>query len=130
MSLTFVIVALAKAAFVVIFGMSLAAALTWFDRRGGAMFQDRVGPERAVFFLPTRLAQALVSVPAILVAGGVIAYCWFSKAQEIQQTARAFSAAELKAALAHIHRADKELRDARPDDRTIMEQFVLGLKKG
>ena len=31
---------------------------------------------------------------------------------------------------ARIHRADKGLRDARPDDRTIMEQFVLGLKKG
>ena len=82
MSVTLLLVELVKAAFVVIFGMTLAAVLTWVDRRGGGMFQDRVGPERAVFFLPTRLAQALVAGPAVVVAGGVVAWVWFSRAQD------------------------------------------------
>jgi NADH-quinone oxidoreductase subunit H len=73
--------ALVKAGFVVIFGLTLAAILTWFDRRGGGMFQDRVGPNRAVFFLPTRAAQALVVVPAVLVAGGAIALAAASKGE-------------------------------------------------
>jgi len=55
---------------------------------------------------------------------------WFRKAQEIHHTAGAFSAAQLKAAVTKIHGADKGLRDARPDDRTIMEKFVLGLRGG
>lgn len=50
---------------------------------------------------------------------------WFRKAQEIKQTADAFSAAELKSIVARIYQTDKALRDARPDDRVIMEDFLL-----
>ncbi len=54
---------------------------------------------------------------------------WFRKAQEIHQTAAAFSAAELQAAIGKVYRADKALREARPDDRTVMEELVLGVGK-
>jgi DNA polymerase III delta subunit len=38
-----------------------------------------------------------------------------------------FSKAQLAAALKTIYEADKSLRDARPDDRLIMEDFILRL---
>ncbi len=121
----------------------LVAALGRGDRTTALELLDTLVREGeylplALSFLGTQFRQALVvremglrdarQVLSFFQQSGV--RLWFKKAQEIQQTARAFSAAELKAALARIHRADKGLRDARPDDRTIMEQFVLGLKKG
>jgi NADH-quinone oxidoreductase subunit H len=62
-----------KAFVVVMFGMNVGVVLTWADRRQAAAFQDRVGPNRAVIWLPTILAQVLAVVPALAVAGGVIA---------------------------------------------------------
>jgi NADH-quinone oxidoreductase subunit H len=61
----------AKAVFVVMFGMNVAVILTWADRRQGAIIQDRVGPNRAVAWLPTPVAQGLLLVPALLVAIGI-----------------------------------------------------------
>jgi NADH-quinone oxidoreductase subunit H len=40
--------ALVKVLIMVGFVMNVAAILTWYDRRGSAMMQDRVGPNRAV----------------------------------------------------------------------------------
>ncbi len=40
--------ALIKIAVMVGFVVNMAAILTWFDRRGGGLMQDRVGPNRAV----------------------------------------------------------------------------------
>ncbi|MDX2054318.1 MAG: complex I subunit 1 family protein [Polyangiaceae bacterium] len=60
---------IAKSAFVVLFGMNLGVLLTWTDRRQGAMMQDRIGPNRAVIWLPTRIVQAVL-VLAALGAGG------------------------------------------------------------
>src|SRR6185295_18906034 len=62
-----------KAFFVVMFALNVAVLLTWADRRQGAVMQDRVGPNRAVIWLPTRLAQVMLALPAFLVAGGVLA---------------------------------------------------------
>jgi len=39
----------------------------------------------------------------------------------------AFNKDKLRAGIQKIYETDKALRDARPDDRTVMEQFVLGL---
>jgi NADH-quinone oxidoreductase subunit H len=61
----------AKAVFVVMFGMNVAVILTWADRRQGAIIQDRVGPNRAVAWLPTPVAQGLLIAPALLVAFGI-----------------------------------------------------------
>ena len=35
----------------------MAVVLTWVDRRQGSMIQDRVGPNRAVAWIPTFIAQ-------------------------------------------------------------------------
>lgn len=69
-----VLIIVAKAFFVVMFAMNVAVLLTWADRRYGAMLQDRIGPERAVIWLPRRVAQVLAVAPALLVAGGVLVF--------------------------------------------------------
>ena len=56
-----------KAFVVVMFAMNVAVVLTWVDRRQGAMIQDRIGPNRAVAWIPTSVAQALAVVPAVAV---------------------------------------------------------------
>jgi len=61
---------------VAMFAMNLAVVLTWVDRRQGAMIQDRVGPNRAVAWIPTFIAQGLALGPAVLLAVGVLAYCF------------------------------------------------------
>jgi NADH-quinone oxidoreductase subunit H len=63
-----------KAFFVVMFAMNVAVILTWADRRYGALLQDRVGPERAVVWLPRRVAQVGVFAPAAIVALLVVAF--------------------------------------------------------
>jgi NADH-quinone oxidoreductase subunit H len=60
-----------KAFVVVMFAMNVAVILTWADRRQGAMIQDRVGPNRAVAWIPTKVAQAIAIGPALLVIAGV-----------------------------------------------------------
>src|SRR5262245_39261379 len=57
---------------VVMFAMNVAVILTWADRRQGAMIQDRIGPNRAVIWLPTRLAQVAVVAPALAASGLVL----------------------------------------------------------
>jgi DNA polymerase-3 subunit delta len=52
---------------------------------------------------------------------------WPSRADQIQQTAAKFAAPQLERAIGLIFEADRGLRDARPDDRIVMEQFVLKL---
>ena len=52
---------------------------------------------------------------------------WRARAEQIQQTASAFQPAQMRAAIKLIFQADKGLRDTRPDDRVIMEQFILRL---
>lgn len=61
---------------VAMFAMNLAVVLTWVDRRQGSMIQDRVGPNRAVAWLPTPIAQGLAMGPAVLLAVGVLGYCF------------------------------------------------------
>ena len=52
---------------------------------------------------------------------------WRARAEQIQQTAAAFQPAHMRNAIKLIFQADRGLRDTRPDDRTIMEQFILRL---
>jgi DNA polymerase-3 subunit delta len=52
---------------------------------------------------------------------------WRSRAEQVAQTAAAFSLEKLRTAAVKIFETDKALRDARPDDRTVMERFVLEL---
>ena len=52
---------------------------------------------------------------------------WGSRAEQIHQTLTKFSQPQMERALSLIYQADKGLRDARPDDRIVMEQFILQL---
>jgi DNA polymerase III subunit delta len=52
---------------------------------------------------------------------------WGSRAEQVYQTMAKFSRPRLEQAIKLIFEADKGLRDARPDDRIVMEQFVLKL---
>ena len=70
--MTEIILGVVRAVFVVMFGMNLGVICTWVDRRQGALIQDRVGPDRAVIWLPTLVARALAVLPAVAAAGAVL----------------------------------------------------------
>jgi NADH-quinone oxidoreductase subunit H len=53
------------------------------------MLQDRVGPHRAVIWLPQRLAQAMAFLPALAVAAGVIAFAAAHKDDTVGKTSNA-----------------------------------------
>ncbi len=52
---------------------------------------------------------------------------WPSRAEQVAQTIGRFSAAQLRRGLQLIFRADRDLRSTRPDDRIVMEEFVMQL---
>jgi DNA polymerase-3 subunit delta len=52
---------------------------------------------------------------------------WGSKADQVWQTVSKFSRPQLARAMTLIAEADRGLRDARPDDRIVMEKLVLRL---
>ena len=52
---------------------------------------------------------------------------WGSRAEQVYQTVSKFSKPQLERALKLISEADRGLRDARPDDRIVMEQFLWKL---
>ncbi|HKO92543.1 MAG TPA: hypothetical protein VJU61_15385, partial [Polyangiaceae bacterium] len=73
------VLAALRAVFVVMFGMNVAVICTWVDRRQGALIQDRVGPDRAVIWLPTGLARLLALLPAAGAAAAVMALSFHDK---------------------------------------------------
>jgi DNA polymerase-3 subunit delta len=52
---------------------------------------------------------------------------WGSKAEQVWNTASKFSKDQLERGLKLIFEADRDLRSARPDDRTVIESFVVRL---
>jgi DNA polymerase III subunit delta len=88
-------------------------------------------------FLSTQFRMALVAREAGLRSTGQIQThftrmgmaMWFSRAEQVQETVTRFSQPQLESAVQWLYRADSGLRDARPDDRTIMEQFVVELTR-
>ena len=52
---------------------------------------------------------------------------WGARAEQVSQTVAKFSKEQLARGIELVYEADKGLRDARPDDRIIMERFVLAL---
>jgi DNA polymerase-3 subunit delta len=52
---------------------------------------------------------------------------WGSRAEQVATTASKFSKQQLERGLALICDADRDLRSARPDDRTVVEDFVVRL---
>jgi DNA polymerase III subunit delta len=52
---------------------------------------------------------------------------WGSRAEQVSQTIAKFGKPQLERAMQLIFETDRGFRDARPDDRIVMEQFVLKL---
>lgn len=61
-----IVFTLIKIVIILGFVVTGAAVGTWADRRQGAMVQDRVGPNRAVFHLPSGVARVIVLLPPAL----------------------------------------------------------------
>lgn len=91
----------------------------------------------ALSFLATQFRQALVAQEAGLRGAMAIqghfsksgVPMWPSRADQISQTMSAFTPTQIKVALTKIAHADHALRDTRPDDRTVLEDFVLTLTR-
>jgi DNA polymerase-3 subunit delta len=89
----------------------------------------------ALAFLSTQFRTALVAREAGLKSSQQIqghfsrlgVPMWGSRADQVYQTATKFTKPQLENALRLIFQADRGLRDARPDDRIVMERFVLEL---
>ncbi|SPF43642.1 DNA polymerase III, delta subunit [Candidatus Sulfopaludibacter sp. SbA4] len=89
----------------------------------------------ALAFLSTQFRMALVAresglknaqqIQSHFTRAGVP--MWSSRAEQVYQTATKFSKPQLERAMGLIYAADKGMRDARPDDRIVMEQFIVQL---
>jgi DNA polymerase-3 subunit delta len=91
----------------------------------------------ALTFLATQFRMALAAREANLRGAGQIqshfdqigARIWPERARQIEQTVQAFPKAKLERAVAKVFQADRSLRDARPDDRIVMEEMILELTR-
>jgi len=89
----------------------------------------------ALAFLSTQFRTALVAREAGLKSSQQIqghfsrlgVQMWGSRAEQVYQTVSKFSKPQMERALGLIFTADKGLRDARPDDRIVMETFIMEL---
>ena len=87
----------------------------------------------ALAFLSTQFRMALVARESGLKSSQQIQShfqrlgipMWGSRADQIHQTITRFGKSQLERAMKLIFEADKGLRDTRPDDRIVMEKFVL-----
>ena len=89
----------------------------------------------ALTFLATQFRMALAAREAGLRSASQIqghfnklgARIWPERARQIEQTVQAFPKAKLERAVVRLFEADRSLRDARPDDRIVMEEMILAL---
>jgi DNA polymerase-3 subunit delta len=89
----------------------------------------------ALAFLSTQFRMALVAREAGLKSSQQIqghfsrlgVPMWGSRAEQVYQTVSKFTRPQMERALGLIYKADKGLRDARPDDRIVMETFIMEL---
>jgi DNA polymerase-3 subunit delta len=89
----------------------------------------------ALSFLSSQFRQALIAREANLRSWQQIqghftklgVPMWGSRADQVSQTASKFTREQLERGLKLIFETDRDLRGARPDDRIVMEQFVVKL---
>jgi DNA polymerase-3 subunit delta len=89
----------------------------------------------ALAFLSTQFRMALTAREAGLKSASQVQNhftklgvpMWGARAEQVWQTVSKFTRPQLERGLGLIYKADKGLRDARPDDRTVIEQFILEL---
>jgi DNA polymerase-3 subunit delta len=119
---------------------ALVAALGRGDRTRALESLDTLSREGeymplALTFLATQFRMALVAREAGLRNASQIqahfnhlgARIWPERARQIEQTVQAFSKGKLERAVVKLFEADRSLRDARPDDRIVMEEMILAL---
>jgi DNA polymerase-3 subunit delta len=119
---------------------ALVAALGRGDRAKALDSLDTLSREGeymplALTFLATQFRMALVAREAGLRNASQIqshfnslgARIWPERARQIEQTVQAFSKGKLERAMGKLFEADRSLRDARPDDRIVMEEMILAL---
>jgi DNA polymerase-3 subunit delta len=89
----------------------------------------------ALTFLATQFRMALVAKEANLRGASQVqghfqragVQMWGSRAEQVSVTAGKFSKEQLERGLKLIFETDRDLRSARPDDRTVVENFVIRL---
>jgi DNA polymerase-3 subunit delta len=119
---------------------ALVAALGQGDRTRALEILDLLTREGeymplALTFLATQFRMALAAREANLRTAGQIqghfnklgARIWPERARQIEQTVQAFPKAKLERAVGKLFETDRALRDARPDDRIVMEELILAL---
>jgi DNA polymerase-3 subunit delta len=118
----------------------LVAALGRGDRSRALEALDTLAREGeymplALTFLATQFRMALAAREAGLRNAAQIqahfnklgARIWPERARQIEQTVTAFPKARLERAVVRVFEADRALRDARPDDRIVMEEMIVAL---
>lgn len=119
---------------------ALVAALGRRDRAGALGFLDTLSREGeylplALAFLSTQFRLAMAAREAGLRGPQQILShfsrmgvpMWGGRAEQVYQTLTRFSGGQLARAMTLVYEADRALRSARPDDRIVMEDFVLRL---
>ena len=119
---------------------ALVAALGRRDRSRSLEILDTLFREGeylplALSFLSAQFRAALVAKEAGLRSPQQIqghfarmgVQMWGSRADQVFQTVAKFSKSQLERAMQLAFEADRDLRSARPDDRIVMEQFILRL---
>lgn len=119
---------------------ALVAALGRSDRTRaleilGTLAREGEYMPLALTFLSTQFRMALVAREAGLRGAGQIqahfnkigARMWPERARQIEQTVSSFPKARLERAVVQLFEADRSLRDARPDDRIVMEEMILAV---
>jgi DNA polymerase III subunit delta len=119
---------------------ALVNALGRRDRTRSLLILDTLSREGeylplALAFLSTQFRLALAAKEANLRNSAQIqghfskmgVMMWGARAEQVGATVTKFSKAQIERALELIFEADKGMRSARPDDRLVMEQFVLKL---
>jgi DNA polymerase-3 subunit delta len=119
---------------------ALVAAMGRRDRRGALEVLDTLVREGeylplALSFLAGQFRMAITAKEARLAGAAQIQQyfsrqgvpMWKARAEQVAQTAQAFTLPQMRSAVQGLFRADRGLRDTRPDDRIIMEQLILAL---
>jgi len=121
---------------------ALVAALGRADRKRSLLSLDILLREGeylplALTFLATQFRLAMVAhesglrsaqqIQAHFTRQGI--RMWRDRAEQVNQTVAAFPGEKLAQAIQSVFRADRALRDTRPDDRVVMEELVFSLTR-
>lgn len=71
-----IVVIIVKILVIFMFLLNMAAISIWADRRQSAMVQDRVGPNRAVAYVPSNALRAVIFIISVLVAAPFGIFFW------------------------------------------------------